>query len=246
LDDPLSAVDSPTAAHLLNYCILGLLKDKTIVIVTHAINLVLPKCGKVIALKGGCVVFDGTPEQIMNSDQAYLLPADFNSVEGEVLPSLDFDGHAVKSIAGIDNLEGKATGSVKWNTYRSYIMACGGLGFVLALFFSFLVQTASNYLSSWWVQVWTDSYDKLDVLQSLYHYYNQNVGTETKSSAYYITIFGLVSLLELVGLLLKYTIQFFGGMRASRKLHEELLVSVLGSPMRFFEITPVGRFFIIN
>lgn len=63
-------------------------------------------------------------------------------------------------------------------------------------------------------------------------------------SLYYISIFGLISFIELFALLFKYVIQFMGGIRASRIMHEKLANAVLGSPMRFFETTPVGR--IIN
>lgn len=35
LDDPLSAVDSKVAKNIFNNCIQGLLKDKTVILVTH-------------------------------------------------------------------------------------------------------------------------------------------------------------------------------------------------------------------
>lgn len=36
-------------------------------------------------------------------------------------------------------------------------------------------------------------------------------------------------------------IQLIAGLYAARKLHIQLLGAVLGAPMRFFEITPIGR-----
>ncbi|KAJ3250674.1 hypothetical protein HK103_003279, partial [Boothiomyces macroporosus] len=42
LDDPLSAVDAPTARYLLHKCILGVLKGRTVVLVSHATHLVVP------------------------------------------------------------------------------------------------------------------------------------------------------------------------------------------------------------
>ncbi|EAR93277.2 ABC transporter C family protein (macronuclear) [Tetrahymena thermophila SB210] len=49
LDDPLSAVDSKVAFELVKNCILGLLKDKTIILVTHQIHFT-KYCDKIIML----------------------------------------------------------------------------------------------------------------------------------------------------------------------------------------------------
>jgi hypothetical protein len=39
LDDPLSAVDSHVGNHIFNYCIRGALKDKTVIFVTHQLQV---------------------------------------------------------------------------------------------------------------------------------------------------------------------------------------------------------------
>ncbi|KAJ3131539.1 hypothetical protein HDU90_008206 [Geranomyces variabilis] len=65
LDDPLSAVDPPTAAHLFNSAILGLMKGKTIVLVTHAVHLCLPRADHVIVMKSGRVMSQGPPKDII-------------------------------------------------------------------------------------------------------------------------------------------------------------------------------------
>ncbi|KAJ3295827.1 hypothetical protein HDU76_006793, partial [Blyttiomyces sp. JEL0837] len=43
LDDPLSAVDAPTARHLFDHCILGLLQNRTRILVTNAVGLAIPQ-----------------------------------------------------------------------------------------------------------------------------------------------------------------------------------------------------------
>jgi ABC-type bacteriocin/lantibiotic exporter with double-glycine peptidase domain len=49
LDDPLSAVDSHVAHHIFEECILKKLKEKTVVLVTHAVQF-LPKVDRIIVL----------------------------------------------------------------------------------------------------------------------------------------------------------------------------------------------------
>ncbi|KAI8899502.1 P-loop containing nucleoside triphosphate hydrolase protein [Globomyces pollinis-pini] len=52
LDDPLSAVDAKVAKHLFNYCFRGVLKKKTIILVTHLIPFI-QKCDQTVLLDGG-------------------------------------------------------------------------------------------------------------------------------------------------------------------------------------------------
>ncbi|KAJ3124334.1 hypothetical protein HK100_011273 [Physocladia obscura] len=67
LDDCLSAVDAPTARHLLFKCILGpLMADKTKVLVTHATSLVLPHANYVVVLKNGEIAASGNLDEIIH------------------------------------------------------------------------------------------------------------------------------------------------------------------------------------
>lgn len=63
LDDPLSAVDAHVGLHIFDECITGVLKNKTVVLVTNALQY-LPRCDRIIVLKGGCVVADGTFDEL--------------------------------------------------------------------------------------------------------------------------------------------------------------------------------------
>ncbi|KAJ3006603.1 hypothetical protein HKX48_009558 [Thoreauomyces humboldtii] len=65
LDDPLSAVDASTARHILDHCLLGLLKDRTTIIVTHAVDLVLPVAAFVVCLKDGGIAGSGTLAEVL-------------------------------------------------------------------------------------------------------------------------------------------------------------------------------------
>lgn len=68
LDDCLSAVDSETAKHLFERCILGpLMKGRTCILVTHNIALCVPQSHFVVALINGKVVAQGPPDQIISS-----------------------------------------------------------------------------------------------------------------------------------------------------------------------------------
>lgn len=275
LDDPLSAVDAPTARHLLNQCILTVFKGRTVILVSHAVNLVLPKSDYVVAIRNGSIFAQGIPADIVKNSAVHsLLEKDFNNEAGLDIGSNEDISNGkvnpqnalrppeklqeVKSVKQPNSDEGKAVGKVKLHSYKSYLLACGGFAFIFVVLCSFTIQVTADYLSNWWIQVWTDGINSSVTLYALTgekmygsmssYYINPNLQSisyeQERDSLYYIVIFGLISFVELFALLFKYCIQFYGGIRASRIMHTKLSEAVFGSPMSFFERTPVGR--IIN
>ena len=62
IDDALSAVDAQTAEHLYHHCFHGpLAKERTIVLVTHSLSLVLPTAVYAVVMDNGCISADGKP-----------------------------------------------------------------------------------------------------------------------------------------------------------------------------------------
>lgn len=262
LDDPLSAVDAPTARHLFNRCILGIFKGRTILLVSHTIGLVISKSDYVVVMKNGEVLSQGTPEQVIADPLAHNIVAANTELASEYQYEKE-ETFERKVGSQLTEQEGKATGRVKWATYKAYLMACGGLIFVFAVLFAFSFQIGADYLNNWWIEVWTDSVNRPPAVtlfdgprsnihskvERVYQYATSKVSLSNQSSQdqatlYYISIFGAIGLIELVSLQVRVVIQFLGGLNASRKLHSALLNAVMGSPLRFFEITPVGRYFL--
>ncbi len=59
LDDPLAAVDADVAHHLMEKCILGILKNKTRILCTHRIEFV-DKADVVVLMDNGMIIKTGT------------------------------------------------------------------------------------------------------------------------------------------------------------------------------------------
>ncbi|PVU86817.1 hypothetical protein BB561_006533 [Smittium simulii] len=74
LDDPLSAVDPKVGSHLFENVLLGLLKDKTRILVTHQLQFV-SKSDQIIVLKNGKIVESGPPNKISRL-QEFILDED--------------------------------------------------------------------------------------------------------------------------------------------------------------------------
>ncbi|XP_067399217.1 ATP-binding cassette sub-family C member 10 isoform X2 [Emydura macquarii macquarii] len=64
LDDPLAAVDADVANHLMQKCILGVLKHKTRILCTHRTEF-LEKADTLLLMDNGRIVKTGTPSEIL-------------------------------------------------------------------------------------------------------------------------------------------------------------------------------------
>ncbi|XP_069092380.1 ATP-binding cassette sub-family C member 10-like isoform X2 [Pleurodeles waltl] len=71
LDDPLSAVDADVASHLLEKCILGILRHKTRILCTHRTEY-LSKADYLILMDEGKIIQTGTPSEILPLVEASL------------------------------------------------------------------------------------------------------------------------------------------------------------------------------
>lgn len=80
LDDPLAAVDADVAHHLMEKCILGILKNKTRILCTHRIEFV-DKADVVVLMDNGMIVKTGTNRHRHALFAIYLLSKNRNFCE---------------------------------------------------------------------------------------------------------------------------------------------------------------------
>jgi ABC-type multidrug transport system fused ATPase/permease subunit len=69
LDDPISALDSIVKKKVFSQVFNGLLKDKTRILVTHAVEFI-HLADRVVLMKDGCIEAMGTPEEL--KDHEYI------------------------------------------------------------------------------------------------------------------------------------------------------------------------------
>uniref|UniRef100_A0A8C1GCA9 ATP-binding cassette sub-family C member 5 n=1 Tax=Cyprinus carpio TaxID=7962 RepID=A0A8C1GCA9_CYPCA len=230
LDDPLSAVDTRVGSHLFHSAIRHTAKSRTVIFVTHQLQF-LPECDEVVLMKDGQIAEHGTHVQLMEKGRDYA--ALFNSVQQEVRYAVRWENtrHFWNITQQIHFLISLICGAVAWPVYTAYIKAAGGpLAFVVNILL-FLFTTGSIAFSNWWLSYWIRQGS--GVRQS--HYSANN------SNSYYFRVYvlsmGAALFLKMVrGLVfVKCTV------RAASVLHDKLFKTLLLSPMRFFDTTPLGR-----
>ncbi|KAJ3326932.1 hypothetical protein HDU76_012496 [Blyttiomyces sp. JEL0837] len=177
LDDCLSAVDAPTARHLLRKCILGpLMTGRTRILVTHAANLVLPHADYVVAMKNGEIEGCGTLREVLDNPQLDIGPMQREDIKDDIetaVPTtsegkaasekakMEKDAKTLKGISKkgtkIVSDEERSRGSVKFSVYLTYFAAMGGIAIFGLYLLGYILNYMMNFAGDYWVKVWSDS-----------------------------------------------------------------------------------------
>ena len=140
LDDPLGAVDAHVRAHIFNCCFLGLLRDKTRILVTHSPEF-LSNIDRVLTLSEGT----------MREDRGLGV----NIVPGEAVAR---EKEAVQAVASgrLVKDEDRRHGAVSWPVYRSYIGLAGGTPVVILVLCVIMGWIGSRVLADLALKSWAE------------------------------------------------------------------------------------------
>ncbi|GAB4840687.1 Canalicular multispecific organic anion transporter 1, variant 2 [Ancistrocladus abbreviatus] len=222
-DDPLSALDAHVAGQVFNSCIKEQLQGKTRVLVTNQLHF-LPQVDKIILVSEGKMEEHvGEKEHQQNVDHEPSRPSTLHEMQNDVKSSNKWKGHK----SGLIKKEERETGIVSWNVLMRYKNALGGTCVVAILMICYLLTEIFRVSSSTWLSVWTD---------------------KSSSKSYklgsYILIYSLLGTGQ-VGVTLGNSYWLItSSLHAAKRLHDDLLDSILKVPMVFFHTNPIGR--IIN
>ncbi|KAJ7064766.1 multidrug resistance-associated ABC transporter [Mycena amicta] len=243
LDDILSAVDSHTAQHIYTHCLKGpLLKGRTVIVVSHHVQLCAPGAAYVVALDHGRVHFQGSAAAFNTSG---IYGSLVQTLQAEEVQSPSSAVHVEASVAAIGanvqnsasltqkkprkfvTEEERAIGNVDAAIWKSYFNAWGGRIQWVALVLVLLVAACSPLLENGWLKVWASS-----------------ATAETKSvhgPLFYVGIYAALTFAGLGVKTLRWYILYSGSIKASRELFQGLLHSVLLANIRFHDTISRGR-----
>uniref|UniRef100_A0A914LYZ1 Uncharacterized protein n=1 Tax=Meloidogyne incognita TaxID=6306 RepID=A0A914LYZ1_MELIC len=135
-----------------------------------------------------------------------------------------------KLITKIIEKEEVFTGKVKFGVYLEYLRAVGLISLTFFLFI-YLLSSLLGIATNLWLAKWSDQAEKIQKG-------NSSFSNETKSNLVIYTSLGIAQAFTVA---FGSVIMSIGMIKASRKLHQTMLKSVLRSPMSWFDITPLGR-----
>ncbi|EGO28860.1 hypothetical protein SERLADRAFT_434751 [Serpula lacrymans var. lacrymans S7.9] len=173
LDDPLSAVDSHTARFLFHHLLCGpLLKGRTVVLVTHHTELVLPGAHYLVRMSDGHVDLQGVVKDLRALGILDVTKSDSTVQAQEPLLSKPVREEKVKDTTeGIEDTvlvtkkstkliqeEHRETGSVKWSIYKTYLHASSYWTWFV-LWFLIIVKESLGVAQKLWIRAWGEAYD---------------------------------------------------------------------------------------
>ncbi|XP_034145727.1 multidrug resistance-associated protein 4 [Esox lucius] len=264
LDDPLSAVDSEVGRHLFEQCICGILKNKPRILVTHQLQY-LQAADQILVLKEGHMVAKGTYMELQRSGVDFTALLKMDEEEGPQTPIPESDGHPARSrtfsqnsvlsqtsirsaLDGAEPLPGepvhmlaeesRSEGNIGFSIYLKYLRAGAGiLMLIVVILLQFLAQT-SYILQDWWLANWAGDQEELNgtvIIQD-----GVNV-TQTLNLDFYLSIYAGLTIATLVFGFTRSLLMFNVLVKASHALHNRMFNSILRTPVRFFDVNPIGR-----
>lgn len=245
LDDPLSGLDSKTAARIIRNCFSSESERKqvfpvgsTVVLVTHSIHLLdlFPRTVEVIVMDNGEVIETGSYDTLLSPDsqtkfQAMIRGANTHQHEreSEQEASVGESDDALNKDATEDGSsepesdekeEHRESGVVNLHVWKAYASSIGWpLSLTIAL--SIAVMQVSRNGLDWWIGVYTNAHNVTPVVFA--------------NTLLWITAVNCASVF------FRSFLFAFGGLRAATAVYGKLVKSVFGASLSFFDETPVGR-----
>ncbi|TYJ05084.1 hypothetical protein E1A91_A12G141900v1 [Gossypium mustelinum] len=254
LDDVFSAVDAHTGSNIFKECVRGVLKEKTILLVTHQVDF-LHNVDHILVMRDGMIVQSGKYNDLLEShmDFGALVAAHESSMElveeaGNTMPGenaprtsksaqdasniREVNGErksqdALKSDKGDSRLikdEERETGKVSLHVYKMYCTEGFGWWGVAAALLLSLLWQASLMASDYWLSYETSAERALPFDPLLF-----------------ISVYAIITAVSVVLVTFRAYFVTLMGLKTAQIFFRQILQSILHAPMSFFDTTPSGR-----
>ncbi|CDY64080.1 BnaAnng19200D [Brassica napus] len=218
LDDPFSAVDAHTGRQLFEECLMGILKEKTVLYVTHQVEF-LPAADLILVMQNGRVMQAGEFQELLKQNIGF-----------EVLTQRDSEHNIStenkKKEAKLVQDEETEKGVIGKEVYLAYLRTVkGGLLvpiIILAQSCFQMLQIASNYWMAWTAPPTAESKPKMSMDKIL-------------------LVYTLLAAGSSLCVLARTILVAIGGLSTAEKFFSRMLCSIFRAPMSFFDSTPTGR-----
>ncbi|XP_038683758.1 putative ABC transporter C family member 15 [Tripterygium wilfordii] len=260
LDDPFSAVDAHTGTQLFHECLMGILKDKTILYVTHQVEF-LPAAELIVVMQNGRIAQAGTFEELLKQNIGFeVLVGAHNealesilAVESSSRTSQEPAYECESQIDSTSNAELLHTQHDSEHNLSLEITEKGGklvqdeereTGSIgKEVYWSYLTTVKGGIL----VPIIILAQSSFQVLQIASNYWMAWATPPTSEAKpiFSMNTVLLVYILLAVGsslcVLVRSSLVAIAGISTAQKLFTNMQKSVLRAPMAFFDSTPTGR-----
>uniref|UniRef100_A0A8C4HMG6 Multidrug resistance-associated protein 4 n=1 Tax=Dicentrarchus labrax TaxID=13489 RepID=A0A8C4HMG6_DICLA len=214
LDDPLSAVDAEVGRHLFEQCICGMLRNKPRVLVTHQLQY-LKAADQILVLKEGHMVAKGTYTELQQSGLDFTSLLKKEEEEEQQQPQ--------------DILPRMRT--LSQNSVLSHTSSVHSVKDGDQLPVAYIMQ-------DWWLAYWADEQEKLTANSTVIPN-GQNV--TALNTDFYLGVYGGLTVATIIFGFMRNLLLFNVLVRCAQSLHNRMFSAILRTPVRFFDVNPIGR-----
>ncbi|KAK9073074.1 hypothetical protein SSX86_007396 [Deinandra increscens subsp. villosa] len=256
LDDPFSAVDAHTGTELFQKCLLGMLKEKTVLYVTHQVEF-LPAADLILVMQNGRITQSGTFKQLLKENIGFEVlvgahnqaldsvhAVESSSRETEKTSTGDQESALITELpqtkqdsdhnlcADMSKNEGKLVHEEEREK--------GSIG--KEVYWSYLTLAKGGLLIPF-ILLAQSSFQVLQIASNYWMAWAcPTDSTEiVNGMAYILLVYTLLAVGSSLCILVRASLVSIAGLLTSEKLFNNMLNSVFSAPMAFFDSTPTGR-----
>ncbi|TBU28095.1 multidrug resistance-associated ABC transporter [Dichomitus squalens] len=266
LDDVLSAVDAHTAHHLFNECLKGdLMRGRTVILVSHHVQLCAPGTKYIVALDNGRVQYTGDYDGLQSSGVLSTLIQSSGDEEKEDATAAEKEKQVERAVEDVaeevtfrESTETSETSSTvaptqadgetkpdkKQKAPRKLVeeekRAVGHIGKDIWVMY---LSACGSY--GYWI-IFACSLG-VGALSPVFEngwlkvWSGANLSSEPKSPTFYITVYAAITGVGLILTTLRWFVLYHGGIHGSVVLYKRLLEAVLFAKIRFHDTVSRGR-----
>ncbi|KAI2473918.1 ATP binding cassette (ABC) protein subfamily C member, provisional [Diabrotica virgifera virgifera] len=232
LDDPLSAVDAIVGQQLFNNCICGYLRKKCVILVTHQVHY-LHSTDYIYLIEDGTLKLPSTYQILERSNKTFI---DLLNKTSQIRIEPDKDDDKADGQLCQSTKEEIAFGAVSFHVYKSYFNAGGHWSKTLMITLAFLLAQVFGSMTELFLAIWVNVEQNIARGTVSGTFWEQNLTLQLSFIIYSALIF-----LNVIFSTIK-SISFFNFcLNASKRLHKQMFLNVLYSPMSFYHANSSGR-----
>ncbi|KAL9658224.1 hypothetical protein ABK040_012483 [Willaertia magna] len=256
LDSCLNAVDAYTSNRIFNDCILGYLKGKTRILITHSLQL-LEFADVVIVMEDGKIILQGPLNEIKDKYDFSKLISESKKEQEEEEEQLEQQQQLKEEEeeknserdnkkkerneqkGKIISIEDKTSGSIKLSIIFHYMKEFG-IPLLLICLLLVLVCTTLNFGIKFLISL-MDSSSINNTQQQTTTIIDNDNNNNIFSFDFYLYTFVILSFIEAILVSLRDFSFAFATLRSSNNLHLKMFERILRAPISFFDQNPIGR-----
>ncbi|XP_024189456.1 putative ABC transporter C family member 15 isoform X2 [Rosa chinensis] len=260
LDDPFSAVDAHTGTQLFEDCMMGILKEKTTLYVTHQVEF-LPAADLILVMQDGKIAQAGSFEELLKQNIGFEVLVGAHSRALESILTVENSSRTTQTPTSDNESSTDSTSNAKLPQTRQKSehnlsieitekegklvqdeeREKGVIG--KEVYWSYLTTVKAGML----VPVIILAQSSFQVLQVASNYWMAwasppTIETEPKFGIKFILLtYILLAIGSSLCVLLRASLIAVAGLATAQKFFTNMLHSILRAPMAFFDSTPTGR-----